>query len=74
MDNKEAVEFLKASGYITMRKKMTCSCTLKEFLQLIESKVSTDPTTGTSDELKFVNDFLRVLDEEMVDVSQIVIF
>ena len=69
MEDKEKLDFLKASGYITMSRKMSCSCTLKEFLQLIEKKVATDPVTGESDELKFVNNFLRVLDEEAADVS-----
>lgn len=68
MEDKEKLDFLKASGYITMGKKMSCSCTLKEFLQLIEKKVKTDPVTGESDELKFINDFLTVLDEEAADV------
>ena len=71
MDTKEATDFLKSSGYISMRKQMTSSCTLKEFLELIESKVSTDPVTGASDELKFVNEFLRLLDEEVVDVRMV---
>jgi hypothetical protein len=48
---------------------MLCSCTLKEFLELIESKIKYDDKTGQSDELKFVNDFLFKLEEELPDVK-----
>ena len=53
---------------MTMRKKMMCSCYLSEFLELIESKIEIDPVTNSSNELTFVDAFLRVLEEEVVDV------
>ena len=40
MDEKESSEFLKLSGYMTMRKRMLCSCTMKEFLELLENKIT----------------------------------
>jgi len=36
MDDKQQKEFLGASGYRTMRKRMLCSSSMKEFLYLVE--------------------------------------
>jgi len=49
MDDKEQKAFLVASGYRTMRKRIICSCNMKEFLELIESKVKVDEN-GNSNE------------------------
>ena len=35
---------------------------------MIESKITVDPVTGRTDELELVNDFMRILEEEVVDV------
>jgi hypothetical protein len=43
MDDKEQKEFLRASGYSTIRKQMLCSCNLKSLYELIESKL---PSSG----------------------------
>lgn len=53
MDDKERKDFLGASGYMTMRKRMLSSCSLKEFYQLMEKKVRIKED-GTTDELEFV--------------------
>lgn len=39
MDDKDQKAFLDASGYRTIRKKMLCSCSIKAFYELIESKI-----------------------------------
>jgi hypothetical protein len=49
MDDKQQKEFLNASGYRTMRKRILCSTSMKEFLQLMESVVTVDEN-GNSDE------------------------
>lgn len=52
MDDKEKNAFLGASGYRTWRKKMLCSCSLKAFYELMESKISFEE--GASSEEAFV--------------------
>lgn len=49
LDDKSQKEFLAASGYRTMRKKILCSCSMKEFLQFMEDRVIVDEQ-GNSDE------------------------
>ena len=51
MDEKEQKKFFEDSGYMTMRKRMLCSLYMKEFFELLESKVEIDPVTGSSNEL-----------------------
>lgn len=48
---------------------MLCSCTLKEFLQLLETKVKIDEKTGSSDELQFVDEFFQILEDELPSVK-----
>ena len=43
MEDKEQKEFLRASGYSTIRKQMLCSCNLKSLYELIERKL---PSSG----------------------------
>lgn len=85
MDDKEQKEFLRSSGYSTIRKQMLCSCYLKTLFELIENRL---PSSGyqikpalvkegeTALEVKqyntdqeFVADFLSILKDELVDVS-----
>ena len=84
MDDKEQKEFLRASGYSTIRKQMLCSCYLKTLFELIEIRL---PSSGylikaapvkegeSAREVKqyttdeeFVADFLSILSDELVDV------
>ena len=51
-----------------MRKKILCSCSLKEFLTLMESKISVKEN-GESDEREIVRGFLDTLNEELPDVT-----
>jgi len=64
MEDKERKDFLAASGYMTMRRRILSSCSLKEFYQLMEKKVNVKED-GTSDELEFVQLFLMNLDREL---------
>ena len=64
-DEKEQKAFLNNGGYRTIRKKMLCSCTLKSFFDLIESKLD----TTQMEEATFTQDFLATLDDELKDVS-----
>ena len=63
MSEKDSKDFLQASGYRTFRKRMTCSCTLRELYELLESKVD---ESGQAEEL--VDGFLQSLEEELPDV------
>ena len=63
MDDKARKDFLAASNYRTMRKRMLCSTSMKEFLQLMESEMG-------EDEHAFVADFVRAFEEEIVDVRR----
>ncbi len=66
MDEKEKNAFLAASGYRTWRKKMLCSCSLKAFYELLESKI-TYGESG-SDEEAIISEFLATLEDELPDV------
>lgn len=68
MDDKSQKDFLQASGYRTMRKRILCSCNMREFLQLIESKITVDEL-GRTDEKALVEGFIREFNEEIADVS-----
>lgn len=68
MTDEEAKNYLKTSGYMTIRKRMLASCSLKEFLQLMETKVHPNQDIPGSDELEFVDEFLKILEEELPDV------
>ena len=61
MTNESQKEFLDKSGLKTMRNRLLTSCSLKEFLELMESKVEYDQG-GSSDELRFVSEFLLALE------------
>ena len=50
MDDKEQKDFLALTGYRTMRKRMMCSCNLKDFLQLIETKIFVKEDGSTDEE------------------------
>jgi hypothetical protein len=52
MDDKEQKEFLRASGYSTIRKQMLCSCNLKSLYELIESKLPSSGYTVKSGTVK----------------------
>ena len=62
-DEKEQKAFLSQSGYRTIRKRMLCSCTLKTFFELLESKLPNE------DHMAFATEFIRLVDDELVDVS-----
>jgi hypothetical protein len=62
-DEVEQKAFLSSSGYRTIRKRMLCSCTLNTFFEVVESKISDDQEA-------FAAEFLRILDDELVDVIQ----
>jgi hypothetical protein len=68
MNEEDGKNFLKTSGYMSLRKRMLTSCSMKEFLQLIESKVQANPDGKGTDELQFVDNFLKVLEEEIPGV------
>ena len=85
MDDKEQKEFLRSSEYTTIRKQMLCSCNLKTLYELIESKLPSSgytikPAAVKQGEIapevkqygsdqEFVADFLALLKDELVDVS-----
>eukprot|EP00347_Sterkiella_histriomuscorum_P001424 403372090 len=69
LDDKEQKAFLAASGYRTMRKRILCSCNMREFLQLIESKVTIDENS-ISNERQFVDDFISEYNEEIQDFDE----
>jgi hypothetical protein len=46
---------------------MLCSCNMKEFLELMDSKVVID-SDGKSDEDQFVSEFISILNEEIPGV------
>lgn len=71
MTDEEAKNYLKTSGYMTIRKRMLASCSLKEFLQLMETKVHPNQDMPGSDELEFVDEFLKILEEELPDVRSL---
>lgn len=68
LDDKAQKDFLAASGYRTMRKRILCSCSMKEFLQFMEERVSVDEH-GNSDEEQLVQGFIQGFEEEIVDVK-----
>ncbi|CDW85068.1 UNKNOWN [Stylonychia lemnae] len=66
MDENQQKEFLSASGYRTMRKRILCSCNMKEFLELIESKIVVDEN-GISNEAQLIDGFIHEYNEEIDD-------
>jgi hypothetical protein len=70
IDQARAKEFLNASGYRTMRKKMLCSCNIKEFLQFLESFIKEEDFAN--DEKTFVDVFIQTFEDELPDVLTIV--
>jgi hypothetical protein len=64
---------LNDSGYRTIRKKMLCSCTLRQFYELIESKLPSTigPKEGTitvKTDAEFLDEFVSILHDELKDV------
>ena len=72
MDDKQEVEFLRASGYQTWRKRMMVSCTLYEFFRLFEKMVTVDQETGETNELKLCREFLAVIDDEVAKFDSVI--
>lgn len=76
---------MRASGYSTIRKQMLCSCNLKSLYELIESKLpssgyvikvapvkegeSASEVKRYESDREFVDDFLTIMKDELVDVS-----
>lgn len=63
MDTETQRALLEKSGSTTLQQKLLHSISMKEFLQLIESKVEFNKD-GSSDELRLVNEFLRAFEQE----------
>ena len=60
----EARNFRNASGYQTLRKKMLCSCSMREYLEFMDSKVY-----FPNESEKVTEDFINALKEALIDVS-----
>lgn len=56
--------FLRASGYQTLRKQICCSFSMREFSELVDSKVPID-SDGKCDEDLFVKQLLDAINEEL---------
>ncbi len=65
MDEETQKKLLETSPGKSLRSKLLSAVSMKEFLQLIESKVAKEG--NSTDELKFVSDFISILEK---DVSQ----
>ncbi len=69
--DKEAKDLLKDSGYMTPKKRITSSCSLKDFLQLVEKKLGArEPKTGETDEIAKVDKFMITLEQELVNFEE----
>eukprot|EP00347_Sterkiella_histriomuscorum_P002333 403368555 len=70
LDSDSQKKILDESKATTLFGKLASPITMKEYLQILESKVEIDKKNGQSDELKFVDEFIRLLDKEVVDFDK----
>lgn len=80
MDDKEQKKFLEDSGYRTVRKQMLCSCTMRTFFDLLESKLPSTLKANTQvkegeapkktweSDKAFLDEFIDTLNDELKDV------
>ncbi|CDW80714.1 UNKNOWN [Stylonychia lemnae] len=52
----------------TLQGKLLSPLTMKEYLELVESKVNFNKQKGTTDELQFIQEFLSVLEVETINI------
>ena len=72
MDSETQKKWLDSANNFTLKGKLLSSCSLKEYLELVEMKVEkigNGMFSGITDELKFVDDLVIAIEFEAKDVN-----
>ena len=69
LDEKESKQFLEQSGYRRKRNMMLNSMSLKEYLELLEDKISKEASVEPIKEIELVDKYVKLVDENKTSVS-----